>query len=60
MNVTLFDKGCEACGIIGVKAMILAGKHQGLKTQILDYRTSADASGDEERVVGYVSVLVGT
>ena len=58
MNVSLFDKGCEACGITGVKAMILAGKSRNLKTQILDYRTSADASGDRNRVVGYLSVLL--
>ncbi len=58
MNVSLFDKGCEACGITGVKAMILAAKSRSLQTQILDYRTSADASGDESRVVGYVSVLI--
>lgn len=59
MNITLFDKGCEACGILGVKAMILAAKSKALETQILDYRTSADASGDKSRVVGYVSALIG-
>ncbi len=58
MNVSLFDTGCEACGITGVKAMILAGKSRNLTTQILDYRTSADASGDKNRVVGYLSVLL--
>ncbi|RUM68305.1 MAG: AmmeMemoRadiSam system protein B, partial [Sulfurospirillum sp.] len=30
----------------------------GLKTELLDYRTSADASGDTKRVVGYLSALV--
>ncbi|MEA3521561.1 MAG: AmmeMemoRadiSam system protein B, partial [Campylobacterota bacterium] len=59
MNVSLFDRGCEACGITGVKAMLLAAKSRDLQTQILDYRTSADASGDVSRVVGYVSVLIG-
>ncbi|MGE4517647.1 MAG: AmmeMemoRadiSam system protein B, partial [Arcobacteraceae bacterium] len=30
-----------------------------LKSQIIDYRTSYDASGDDSRVVGYTSVLIG-
>jgi hypothetical protein len=58
MNVSFLDTGCEACGMIGVKAMLLAAKSQKLQTQILDYRTSADASGDESRVVGYLSALI--
>lgn len=47
--------GCEACGMIGVKAMLVSAKKLGLSAKILDYRTSADASGDSDRVVGYVS-----
>ncbi|MEA3418218.1 MAG: AmmeMemoRadiSam system protein B [Campylobacterota bacterium] len=48
-------QGCEACGKIGVEAMLIAAKERGLKPIILDYRTSADASGDESQVVGYMS-----
>ena len=48
-------QGCEACGKIGVEAMLLAAKKRGLKPVLLDYRTSADASGDESQVVGYMS-----
>jgi len=59
MNISMFDEGCEACGLIGVKAMMLAAKSAGLKSQIVDYRTSADASGDTGRVVGYLSALIG-
>lgn len=51
------DKGCEACGMIGVKAMLHVAKQKGLKSTLLDYRTSADASGDTSRVVGYMSAL---
>ncbi|EDZ62816.1 protein containing DUF52 [Sulfurimonas gotlandica GD1] len=47
--------GCEACGMIGVEAMMLSAKKLSLNSHILDYRTSADASGDESRVVGYMS-----
>ncbi len=48
-------EGCEACGILGIEAVILSAKKRGLHPLLLDYRTSADASGDTQRVVGYVS-----
>ena len=48
-------QGCEACGKIGVEAMLIAAKKNGLRSIVLDYRTSADASGDETQVVGYMS-----
>jgi len=48
-------QGCEACGKIGVEAMLITAKRRGLKPLLLDYRTSADASGDESQVVGYMS-----
>jgi len=48
-------QGCEACGKIGVEAMLIAAREKGLKPLLLDYRTSADASGDESQVVGYMS-----
>lgn len=51
------NKGCEACGMTGVKAMLHVAKQKGLESTLLDYRTSADASGDTSRVVGYVSAL---
>jgi AmmeMemoRadiSam system protein B len=55
MNVSMLDTGCEACGMLGVKGALLAAKAQGLKTQIVDYRTSADASGDKSRETTYES-----
>jgi len=54
-DATLLHRGCEACGKIGVEAMLLAAKRKALKPLILDYRTSADASGDSSQVVGYMS-----
>lgn len=56
LDYELLHRGCEACGKIGVEAMLLAAKDKGLIPYILDYRTSADASGDSSRVVGYLSV----
>jgi len=57
LDLALFDEGCEACGIIGVKAMVESALKLDLKAEILDYRTSFDASGDDKRVVGYTSAL---
>ena len=50
-------KGCEACGITGIQGVIEAAKKSGLKSKLIDYRTSADYSGDNSRVVGYVSAV---
>ena len=55
LDIDLLDDGCEACGMIGVKAMLLSAKKLNLNTTIFDYRTSADVSNDETRVVGYTS-----
>ena len=48
---------CEACGKIGIEAIIKVAKNLELNSFVLDYRTSADISGDKERVVGYMSAL---
>jgi hypothetical protein len=55
LDLDLVNEGCEACGIIGIKAMMLSAKKLSLTSHLLDYRTSADASGDTSRVVGYMS-----
>lgn len=58
-NMQMFDQGCEACGLIGIKALILSAIKNDLQTQILYHCTSYDASGDDSRVVGYTSALIG-
>ncbi len=55
LDTDLLHQGCEACGKIGIEAMLIAAKEKNLKPILLDYRTSADASGDESGVVGYMS-----
>ncbi len=55
LDIQELHNGCEACGKIGLEAIILAARTLGLKPRILDYRTSADASGDQSAVVGYMS-----
>lgn len=59
-NSSMLHQGCEACGKIGVEAMLDVAKKRSLKSILLDYRTSADASGDSSRVVGYASALFTT
>jgi AmmeMemoRadiSam system protein B len=59
LNVAELESGCEACGMIGVKAVIASANKLALKSQVLDYRTSADVTGDKASVVGYVSCLIG-
>jgi AmmeMemoRadiSam system protein B/AmmeMemoRadiSam system protein A len=49
---------CEACGKAGLTALVEAAKHLGLKSKLIDYRTSADATGDTSRVVGYMSAVL--
>lgn len=53
----LFKRGCEACGKIGIQALILATQKLHLSSKLLDYRTSADTSGDKSSVVGYMSAM---
>jgi hypothetical protein len=55
LDLNMLYKGCEACGTIGLEAMIISANKLNLKSEVLDYRTSADTSGDKDRVVGYVS-----
>ena len=56
LDVAKLRSGCEACGFLGVEGMVKAAKKLHLCPTVLDYRTSADASGDTHSVVGYLSV----
>jgi AmmeMemoRadiSam system protein B len=49
---------CEACGKRGLSALLLYAQKNNLSTKVLDYRTSADASHDKSRVVGYMSACL--
>ncbi|MCF6173281.1 MAG: AmmeMemoRadiSam system protein B [Campylobacteraceae bacterium] len=55
LNTKILHQGCEACGKIGIEAMLITAKKNGLEPILLDYRTSADASGEKSNVVGYMS-----
>lgn len=60
LDLSIWDRGCEACGRVGVKALLEVAKHNNWKSQLLDYRTSYDVTKDGTRVVGYTSALIGT
>ncbi len=57
LDIEALKKGCEACGITGIKAMILAAKNLKLSSKVLDYRTSAKVTQDTHSVVGYMSAM---
>lgn len=57
VDIELLHEGCEACGITGIEAMLLAAQAADMEGVLLDYRTSADSSGDTSSVVGYLSAL---
>lgn len=43
----------DACGAVPVQGLLIAATGRGLAVELLDLRTSADAAGDPDRVVGY-------
>ena len=43
-----------------VKALVKVAKDKKLNSKLIDYRTSADRSGDRESVVGYMSGVIFT
>lgn len=57
LDIEIVKKGCEACGLTGIIAMILAAKKLRLSSKLLNYRTSASTNADTKSVVGYMSAL---
>ncbi len=58
MDVAQLNRGCEACGMTGVKALLQAASSLGLKSEVMDYRTSYDGTRDASSVVGYLSACI--
>ena len=56
-DVKHLKRSCEACGILGMKALILATKKKKFTSKILKYSTSAHANNNENSVVGYMSAI---
>ncbi|MGM0442827.1 MAG: AmmeMemoRadiSam system protein B [Fibrobacterota bacterium] len=58
-DVKLLKQG-EACGMLGLNALIQNAARRGWNSTLCDYRTSADSpAGDAHRVVGYAGALFG-
>ncbi len=57
-NPTLLHQGCEACGFKGIEALLLAAAYESSHSYLSCYTTSAEASNDTKRVVGYMSGVV--
>ncbi len=56
-NTYTLHEGCEGSNLSAIEAMLLVAQRLELKSALLDYRTSADATGNTEHVVGYMSAL---
>ena len=59
LDISTWDTGCEACGRVGVKALIKSANNYKLNSKLIDYRTSADITKDDSSVVGYSSAILG-
>ena len=59
LDLSLDAKGCEACGIVGVKALLQVAKEKNYQAKLVCYTTSATTSGDTSSVVGYGAFVVG-
>lgn len=58
VDINLLESS-EACGKTGIQSILKYAKEKDMKFTILDYRTSAETSGDHDRVVGYLSAVAG-
>ena len=54
---TVLTRDISACGYGSIALLMMYAKSLGLKIKLLDHTTSAEASGDFSRVVGYASML---
>ena len=57
LDTNILDHGCEACGLTGIRAMLESANILNLRSKLIDYRSSADYSGDDSNVVGYASAI---
>lgn len=59
LDLDIWNSGTEACGRIGVKALLKSSNEFSFKSRVLDYRTSFETTKDDQSVVGYVSAVIG-
>ncbi len=54
-DMFMLDRACEACGKTGIGAIIETALKFNWRSEVLDYRTSGDITGEYSSVVGYMS-----
>lgn len=52
-------RGDEACGARAINGLLVAARRRGLRSELLDLRSSGDTAGDKSRVVGYAAFAFG-
>lgn len=57
LDLKKFLSSGDACGKIGIAALMVLAKKMKWKPVLLDYRNSGDTSGDKKGVVGYASIV---
>jgi hypothetical protein len=56
---TVAERGITMCGVVPVTAALFAARALGAASaRLVRYTTSAEASGDERRVVGYAGIVI--
>lgn len=58
-DLEILANGCEACGLVGVMALLKSAKEFNLKIKFLNYKTSYAETKDSSSVVGYASFILG-
>jgi hypothetical protein len=48
-----------ACGVFALRGIVELARRRGWRVSLLDRRTSADAGGGVDRVVGYAALAIG-
>ncbi|PJA23854.1 MAG: AmmeMemoRadiSam system protein B [Alphaproteobacteria bacterium CG_4_10_14_0_2_um_filter_63_37] len=48
---------CEACGAVGIEALLIVARRRGWRRRLVDYSHSGMTTGDNSAVVGYGSYL---
>ncbi|MFA5357888.1 MAG: AmmeMemoRadiSam system protein B [archaeon] len=57
IDLKKFLSSGDACGKIGIAALMILAKKLKWKPVLLDYKNSGDTSGDKKGVVGYASIV---
>jgi hypothetical protein len=57
LDADIANTPCEACGMLGIEAVITYARKKNLNAEICDYRTSFEMTNDDSSVVGYCGAM---